>query len=372
MAGYSIPNYSDPQTLTQHYGRYLKTYNALGKSARDRAILEQIWNDAFRSGNFSEQPFEYSYNQEVPKDIKIPETSKASTTSGSSTASTSGNSGLKKSSIPKKKLADSTLREIGQKVVNGAKSVGNSAINLGRNALSGLSGLSGAGIGGDIAAGLSASAAPIAAGALWAFANGSRMDKNGTTKQLADEMNQVFKAGMYVDDEGNYVDANTNEIVDPGSAEKRIDALNQTPVSNAPIGASSPEMEYPAEEVPSISSVDGGYAEYEKPTATPTQIAVTPATGAIVQNPLDALNGISDADLATAVIRGKYGNGLDRRKALGDRYAAVQSLVNQKMQKAAPKTELIDIGNGVVYNPATGKAQQLEPATEDQLRGQVF
>lgn len=54
-------------------------------------------------------------------------------------------------------------------------------------------------------------------------------------------------------------------------------------------------------------------------------------------NPLSNLNGLSAADLATAVIRGKYGNGDARRKALGDRYAEVQALVNQRMANSTPK-----------------------------------
>lgn len=196
-----------------------------------------------------------------------------------------------------------------------------------KNGLSTLSVLKNpAGLGG-------AAAAPLGvalAGAGWALMNGSRMDNNGTTKQLADEMNQAFKVGLYVDDEGNYVDANTNEIVGPEAAAERIDAANIPEANNAPVGASESGMEYPALEVPSISSIDGGYAEYENPN-----IPTTP----LISNPLSNLNGLSTADLATAVIRGKYGNGDARRKALGDRYAEVQALVNQRMQGARPVTK---------------------------------
>lgn len=60
----------------------------------------------------------------------------------------------------------------------------------------------------------------------------------------------------------------------------------------------------------------------------------------LVSNPLSNLNELSAADLATAVIRGKYGNGDARRKALGDRYAEVQALVNQRMQGARPVTKV--------------------------------
>lgn len=37
--------------------------------------------------------------------------------------------------------------------------------------------------------------------------------------------------------------------------------------------------------------------------------------------------------LATAVIRGEYGNGAERKKKLGSKYAAVQKRVNERMKK---------------------------------------
>lgn len=47
--------------------------------------------------------------------------------------------------------------------------------------------------------------------------------------------------------------------------------------------------------------------------------------------PVDPLAGKSDAQLADEVIAGKYGDGENRKRALGNRYNAVQSIVNQKL-----------------------------------------
>jgi len=47
--------------------------------------------------------------------------------------------------------------------------------------------------------------------------------------------------------------------------------------------------------------------------------------------PVDPLAGKSDNQLADEVIAGKYGDGDARKKALGNRYAAVQAIVNQRL-----------------------------------------
>lgn len=47
--------------------------------------------------------------------------------------------------------------------------------------------------------------------------------------------------------------------------------------------------------------------------------------------PVDPLAGKSDAQLANEVIAGKYGDGENRKRALGARYGAVQAIVNQKL-----------------------------------------
>lgn len=47
--------------------------------------------------------------------------------------------------------------------------------------------------------------------------------------------------------------------------------------------------------------------------------------------PVDPLAGKSDAQLADEVIAGKFGDGDNRKRALGNRYAAVQAVVDQKL-----------------------------------------
>lgn len=47
--------------------------------------------------------------------------------------------------------------------------------------------------------------------------------------------------------------------------------------------------------------------------------------------PTDPLAGKSDNQLADEVIAGKYGDGENRKRALGNRYNAVQAIVNQKL-----------------------------------------
>lgn len=56
----------------------------------------------------------------------------------------------------------------------------------------------------------------------------------------------------------------------------------------------------------------------------------TPAP-APAPKPVDTLAGKSDNQLADEVIAGRFGDGDARRKALGNRYDAVQKLVNQKL-----------------------------------------
>lgn len=63
------------------------------------------------------------------------------------------------------------------------------------------------------------------------------------------------------------------------------------------------------------------WAKYAGASGTP---APAPA-------PVDPLAGKSDNQLADEVIAGKYGDGENRKKALGNRYDAVQAIVNQKL-----------------------------------------
>ena len=49
-------------------------------------------------------------------------------------------------------------------------------------------------------------------------------------------------------------------------------------------------------------------------------------------------------ELAQEVIEGKYGNGEDRKNALGDRYAEVQARVNEILaQKSEPSVDILDL-----------------------------
>ena len=72
-----------------------------------------------------------------------------------------------------------------------------------------------------------------------------------------------------------------------------------------------------------------------KPTPQPTP-----------SNPLDKY---SDEELANMVLEGKFGNGEDRKKALGNRYDAVQKIVNEILYgsiKVGTKVKTIAEGNG--------------------------
>ena len=80
----------------------------------------------------------------------------------------------------------------------------------------------------------------------------------------------------------------------------------------------------------------------------------------------DNLSKYSDEELARKVINGDYGNGEERKNALGDRYSIVQSLVNKilngKKQEEKPdilemakKTIRGDYGNGEERKNALGK-----------------
>ena len=80
-----------------------------------------------------------------------------------------------------------------------------------------------------------------------------------------------------------------------------------------------------------------GYEKQPSPTPQPTP-----------SNPLDKY---SDEELANMVLEGKFGNGEDRKKALGNRYDAVQKIVNEKVYgtkklEVGTKVKTIKEGNG--------------------------
>ena len=86
----------------------------------------------------------------------------------------------------------------------------------------------------------------------------------------------------------------------------------------------------------------------------------------IPDTPKEDLNIYTDEELARKVINGDYGNGQDRKNALGDRYNAVQSLVNKILngEKKEEKPDILlmvkktirgDYGNGQARKNALGK-----------------
>jgi len=59
--------------------------------------------------------------------------------------------------------------------------------------------------------------------------------------------------------------------------------------------------------------------------------------GKIAQKPVSVKPEKSIDELAKEVIEGKYGNGEERKKALGDKYGAVQAKVNELLKQPTPK-----------------------------------
>lgn len=84
----------------------------------------------------------------------------------------------------------------------------------------------------------------------------------------------------------------------------------------------------------------------------------------ISDTPKDELSKYSDEELANKVIRGDYGNGEERKNALGNRYNAVQSIVNKLLTgtnenkpnilEMVRKTIRGDYGNGQARKNALG------------------
>lgn len=60
----------------------------------------------------------------------------------------------------------------------------------------------------------------------------------------------------------------------------------------------------------------------------------------------DPLSKYTDEQLADKVIKGEFGNGSDRKNALGSRYNAVQKIVEQKLSKKAEKKVYYTVKKG--------------------------
>lgn len=220
-------------------------------------------------------------------------------------------SGLKKRSVPKKSLADTTFREAGQKIASGAKQAAAKIPEYTKNGLSKLSNLKPGMLGG---------AAVFAAPAIMAqykYENGGWQDAN--------PMIPLDNGQVYDEETGQTFDTPIAKV--PGS-------ITPVDTSNAEVAKTS--MEEAMLNNPEINKVTPQKTIQADLDYLNSMGVVADDNAKLVPNALDALSGISDADLAKAVIAGKYGNGADRRAALGDRYAAVQSLVNKQMAQSAP------------------------------------
>lgn len=67
---------------------------------------------------------------------------------------------------------------------------------------------------------------------------------------------------------------------------------------------------------------------------------------AVKDEPIDPFEGVSDEELARRVWTGEFGNGEDRKKALGSRWAAVQTLVDRGVGKPSePRYYVIKWGD---------------------------
>lgn len=69
----------------------------------------------------------------------------------------------------------------------------------------------------------------------------------------------------------------------------------------------------------------------------------------------------SNEELAKAVMLGKFGNGAARRRALGDRYAAVQQIINRAFSKPATLTASAATPSSVATPTTTTSARASVP-----------
>lgn len=94
---------------------------------------------------------------------------------------------------------------------------------------------------------------------------------------------------------------------------------------------------------------------------------ITPVQWGKYANPNNAAHESYDVDsTALAVIRGEYGNGADRRAALGSHYDTVQARVNELLDKAN-KVINGDYGNGSARRRNLGNDYDVVQATVNQL-----
>lgn len=75
----------------------------------------------------------------------------------------------------------------------------------------------------------------------------------------------------------------------------------------------------------------GGWKYYAETNLITYEEQTAPIQQPVAQPPSDPLAAYTDEQLADRVIRGDFGNGEARKKALGSRYDAVQKIVDQKV-----------------------------------------
>lgn len=87
----------------------------------------------------------------------------------------------------------------------------------------------------------------------------------------------------------------------------------------------------------------------------------------------DPLAQYTDLELAHMVLEGKFGAGEERKKALGDRYKAVQAIVNQLVKEQQEQQPSIDIGPVIKYTiPYNGLTINIAKIKKNQeIRGSV-
>ena len=150
--------------------------------------------------------------------------------------------------------------------------------------------------------------------------------------------------GYYLSQQGDEDDAPVAEVVEPAKSadvaggettEPNQDEQNPTDADDEVADATSNEAaEGGAPAQPGQSHGDATPAKDNATTAPATDVSVrnNPSTGGTVSQtnptPTASVTGAVEEE-AREVIRGKYGNGAVRKRNLGDRYAEIQSKVNE-------------------------------------------
>lgn len=131
-----------------------------------------------------------------------------------------------------------------------------------------------------------------------------------------------------------------------------------SPIAAAPVAEATPvKHNYVVDEVPE------GYYDptTHRLSDDGTQLIPVNTLSSLGQLKEDPLAGMTVDQMVDAVLAGKFGNGAARRAALGDRYDAIQTALNQKLaeqarrqaSKKSSKTPLKNRGRGKWLRDAT-------------------